>query len=66
MIGTCSRVISEMKLIWKEKGEDTNNKENYIRFTFIHDHVSFSIFSIDVNIYRDKTNFPETKGTIAI
>ncbi|XP_017884173.1 uncharacterized protein LOC108627436 [Ceratina calcarata] len=64
--GTCSPILSEMTLTWKEpekavKEEDPpkeENKDNTIRFTFLNDHTSFSVFSVDVNIYLDNKNFP--------
>ncbi|CAK9819585.1 Lysosome-associated membrane glycoprotein 1 [Anthophora plagiata] len=52
--GTCSSLISELKLSWNETSEGVN----VIKFTFINDHTSFSVFSIDVDIALDKTNFP--------
>ncbi|CAD1471442.1 unnamed protein product, partial [Heterotrigona itama] len=55
--GHCSIVISDMKLTWKDGKAKPNDKENSIKFTFINDHTNFSLFSIDLNIYRDEGNF---------
>lgn len=53
--GYCSSIVSEMTLSWKEGKTDKNNT---IKFTFINDHTNFTVFSIDLNIYKDKDKFP--------
>ncbi|XP_031774479.1 uncharacterized protein LOC105736439 [Apis florea] len=53
--GHCSSVVSEMTLSWKHEKTDKNNT---IKFTFINDHTNFTVFSIELNIYKDKDNFP--------
>lgn len=53
--GYCSSIVSEMTLSWKEGKTDNNNT---IKFTFINDHTNFTVFSIDLNIYKDKDKFP--------
>ncbi|KAK9295531.1 hypothetical protein QLX08_010174 [Tetragonisca angustula] len=54
--GHCSGVISYMNIIWNA----TDEKNNSIKFTFINDHTYFSLFSTDLNIYRDKKHFENT------
>lgn len=44
-----------MTLSWKHEKTDKNNT---IKFTFINDHTNFTVFSIELNIYKDKDNFP--------
>ncbi|XP_043797485.1 uncharacterized protein LOC122717460 [Apis laboriosa] len=53
--GHCSSIVSEMTLSWKEGKSD---KDNTIKFTFINDHTNFTVFSIELNIYKDKEKFP--------
>lgn len=53
--GHCSPVASEMALSWKEGKTDKNNT---IKFTFVNDHTNFTVFSIELNVYKDKEKFP--------
>lgn len=53
--GHCSPVASEMALSWKEGKTDKNNT---IKFTFVNDHTNFTVFSIELNVYKDKDKFP--------
>ncbi|KAF3427478.1 hypothetical protein E2986_08893 [Frieseomelitta varia] len=58
--GHCSAVISYMNITWN--GNDKEN--NSIKFTFINDHTNFSLFSIDLNIYRDEKNVENAIGKV--
>lgn len=44
-----------MALSWKEGKADKNNT---IKFTFVNDHTNFTVFSIELNVYKDKDKFP--------
>ncbi|XP_034170858.2 uncharacterized protein LOC117600043 [Osmia lignaria lignaria] len=53
----CADVISQLKLTWKEKGDD-KNENNVITFIFLNDHTNFTLFSVNTSIYLDEEKFP--------
>lgn len=57
--GNCLSVISNLKLSWKG---DKDTKNSTIQLIFVNDHSKFSLFSINLNVYRDKNSSLTSSG----
>ena len=59
----CDDVISQLKLTWKEKG-DNKTENNIITFIFLNDHTNFTLFSVNTSIYLNEEKFPNATADI--
>lgn len=64
--GSCGSTNSTMELTWFEKSESynvyKNEKNNSFKINFQKDESNYLLHSIELNIYMDKTNFPNSDG----